>query len=167
MFNKMQYKSCHLNIFYRKRKKTHLIRPLLILNRFQTLKISIFLRLPIYVDPTNKLINLRRNRLRHQIIPIFKTFFNPKINIALSRVISIINCENSYFTNHLRSIEKFIKFKKFNLQTLEKMQNKKWLIFLPKALQKKFYKLLLNSNFKSLTFSEIEFLLKLKILFFK
>nr|ANG44457.1 tRNA-Ile lysidine synthase [Ostreobium sp. OS1B] len=163
----MQSNIRNLNIFYIKREKTRLIRPLLVLNRFQILKISIFFRLPIYVDSTNKLVNLRRNRLRHQIIPIFKTFFNPRINIALSRVISIINCENSYFTNHLKNIEKFIKLKKFNLQTLDKIQNKKWLIFLPKALQKKFYKILLNSNFKSLTFSEIEFLLRLNILFFK
>lgn len=162
----MRYNNHRLNIFYRKREKISLIRPLLVINRFQTLKICVFLSLPVYIDSTNKLINFRRNRLRHQILPLFKVFFNPRIDIALNRVISIINCENNYFTNHLKYIEKFIKFEKFNLKTLKKIQNKKWIIFLPKALQKKIYKRLLISNFKSLSFSEIDFLLRINILFF-
>ena len=163
----MQHNNDSFNIFYRKREKISLIRPLLVVNRFQVLRISAFLRLPVYIDSTNKLINFRRSRLRYQIVPLFKIFFNPKINVALDRVIAITNCENSYFTNHLKNIEKFIKLKKFGFKTLEKTQNKKWLIFLPKALQKKLYKYLLISNFKSLTFGEIEFLLRLNILIFK
>lgn len=163
----MQHNKDSFNIFYRKREKISLIRPLLVVNRFQVLSISDFLRLPVYIDSTNKLINFRRSRLRYQIVPLFKVFFNPKINVALDRAITMINCENSYFTNHLKNIEKFIKFKKFGLKTLEKIQNKKWLIFLPKTLQKKLYKYLLVSNFKSLTFGEIEFLLRLNILIFK
>lgn len=163
----MQYDNHNLNIFYTKREKVYLIRPLLAFNRFQILKMCIFFRLPIYLDFTNKLINFRRNRLRYQIIPLFKVFFNPKINASLSKFLSIINCENDYFTNHLKNIEKFVKLRKLNLKTLKKIHTKKWFIFLPKALQKKFYKQLLTSHFKSSTFEEIEFLLRLNILFFK
>lgn len=163
----MQYDNHNLNIFYTKREKVYLIRPLLAFNRFQILKMCIFFRSPIYLDFTNKLINFRRNRLRYQIIPLFKVFFNPKINASLSRFLSIINCENDYFTNHLKSIEKFVKLRKLNLKTLKKIHTKKWFIFLPKALQKKFYKQLLTSHFKYSTFEEIEFLLRLNILFFK
>lgn len=161
----MQYNN--LNIFYTKREKIYLVRPLLAFNRFQILKMCIFFRLPIYLDFTNKLINFRRNRLRYQIIPLFKVFFNPKINASLSRFVSIINCENDYFANHLKNIEKFLKLREFNLKTLKKIYIKKWFIFLPKALQKKFYKQVLTSHFKSLAFEEIEFLLRLNILSFK
>lgn len=163
----MQYTNRSVNIFYKKREKINLIRPLLFLNRFQALRICIFFCLPIYIDSTNKLMSFRRNRLRYQIIPTLRVFFNPKINIALNKVISIANCENDYFINHLKNIEKFFKLKKFNLKNLKKIQNTKWLIFLPKALQKRIYKQLLISRFKSPNFSEIEFLLKINILFFK
>ena len=162
----MQY-SRSLNIFYRKRKKINLIRPLLILNRFQTLKIGMFFIFPIHIDSTNKLVNFRRNRLRIQILPLFKVFFNPRVDIAIDKAISIIICENNYFMNHLKYIEKHIKVKKFNFKNLKRTKEKKWLIFLPEALQKKIYKQLLISRFKSLTFSEIDFLFKINILFFK
>lgn len=156
-----------LNIFYRKRKKINLIRPLLVLNRFQTLKICAFFIFPINIDSTNKLVNFRRNRLRIQILPLFKIFFNPKVDMAIDKAISIINCENNYFTNHLKYIEKYIKVKKFKFKTLKRIKEIKWLIFLPEALQKKIYKQLLTSRFKSLTFSEIEFLFKVNVLLFK
>lgn len=162
----MQY-TYSLNIFYIKRKKINLIRPLLVLNRFQTLKICVFFIFPINIDSTNKLANFRRNRLRIQILPLFKVFFNPRVDMAINKAISIINCENNYFANHLKYIEKFIKVKKFKFKTFKKIKEKKWLIFLPEALQKKIYKQLLISRFKSLTFSEINFLLRLNILLFK
>ena len=162
----MQY-TYSLNIFYIKRKKINLIRPLLVLNRFQTLKICVFFIFPINIDSTNKLANFRRNRLRIQILPLFKVFFNPRVDMAINKAISIINCENNYFANHLKYIENFIKVKKFNFKTFKKIKEKKWLIFLPEALQKKIYKQLLISRFKSLTFSEINFLLRLNILLFK
>ena len=163
----MQYNNRIVNIFYKRREKISVIRPLLVLNRFQILKMCIFFHLPIYIDSTNKLMNFRRNRLRYQIIPLFKIFLNPKFNTALNRFISLTNCENSYFKNHVKNIRKFIKLKKLNFKDLEKIQSKKWFLFLPKALQKKFYKQLLFSNFKSLSFSEIEYLLKISIFYFK
>ena len=155
----MPYKDQKINLFYKKREKINLIRPLLVLNRFQILKMCICCHLPIYVDSTNRLTNFRRNRLRYQILPLFKIFFNPKIDVALTKFLSIINDENQYFTNFLKNINKFIKVT--NIQKL------KWVIFLPYALQRKFYQQLLISHFKSLTFNEIEFLLKLNIFLFK
>lgn len=163
----MQYNNQNLNIFYKKRKKINIVRPLLILNRLQILKMCIFWRLPIYIDSTNQLTNFRRNRLRHQIFPLFKIFFNPKIDIALTRFISIINSENNYFKNHVKNIGKFFKIKTLNSKTLKRSKKQKWLVFLPHALQRKFYQQILNSYSKSLTFSEIEFLLRINILIFK
>jgi tRNA(Ile)-lysidine synthase TilS/MesJ len=160
----MQYNNQRLSIFYIKRKKINIIRPLVILNRFQVLKTCIFLHLPLYIDSTNQLTSFRRNRLRHQIYPLFKIFFNPKIDIALARFISIFNSENIYFQNHLKNIKKFIKIKNLSFK---KIQALNWAIFLPRALQRKIYQNLLTSLFKSLTFNEIEFLLRVNIFFFK
>ena len=162
----MQY-SHSLNIFYKKRKKISLIRPLLILNRFQTLKVCAFFIFPINIDSTNKLVNFRRNRLRIQILPLFKVFFNPRVDMAIDKAISIMACENNYFKNHLKYVEKYIKVKKFKFKTLKRIKERQWLCFLPEALQKKIYKQLLTSRFKSLTFSEIDFLFKVNVLLFK
>ena len=99
----MKYNDQKFNIFYKKRKKIIIIRPLLVLNRLQILKVCTFLHLPIYIDSTNQLTNFRRNRLRHQILPLLKIFFNPKIDVVLTRFISIVNSENIYFNNHLKN----------------------------------------------------------------
>lgn len=160
----MKYKAKKFNLFYKKRKKIHIIRPFLMLNRLHILKICIFLRLPLFIDATNQLTNFRRNRLRHQIFPLFKIFFNPKIDVALARFIEINNSETTYFNSHLKNIKKFIQMKNFNSK---KIQTLKWVIFLPKALQRKFYQSLLTSSTKSLTFNEIEFLIRLNIGVFK
>lgn len=160
----MQYNAQKFHVFYKKRKKINIIRPLLALNRLQILKICVFLRLPLYIDTTNQITNFRRNRLRHQICPIFKTFFNPKIDMALARFISINSSENIYFNNHLKNITKFIQIKNLNCKKIKIL---KWVVLLPYALQRKFYQSLLISRFKSLTFNEIEFLLWINIRLFK
>ena len=160
----MQYNTQKFHVFYKKRKKINIIRPLIALNRLQILKICVFLRLPLYIDTTNQVTNFRRNRLRHQICPIFKIFFNPKIDMALARFISINNSENIYFNNHLKNITKFIQIKNLNCKKIKIL---KWVVLLPSALQRKFYQSLLISRFKSLTFNEIEFLLWINIRLFK
>lgn len=159
----MRYINRRLRIFYKKREKINIARPLLTLNRLQISKICIFLNLPICVDSTNQLINFRRNRLRRQVFPLFKIFFNPKIDLALTKFISIINTENDYFSNHLKNIEKIVKIRELHSQSVRKNYNPKWLIFLPHALQRKFYQKLLIYHFKTLTYREIEFLLKINI----
>ena len=153
-----------IRIFYRKRECIKLIRPLLSLNRLQILKICVFYNLPIYIDSTNQQVNFRRNRIRHQVYPILKIFFNPKMDFALMRLLSIINSEENYFRSHLKILEKYIKGRKI---FLNKNLGGKWIIFLPNALQRKLYQRLLISNFKSLTFDEVEFLLRLNICNFK
>lgn len=156
----MKYSYQSFSIFYKTRKKVTLLRPLLILNRLQILKICTYYRLPICIDYTNQLTSFRRNRLRHQIFPILRTFFNPNIDQALKRFLSLTKTENDYFSNHLKDIQKFIQLNKFDLK---KNLKPKWICFLPIALQRKFYQKLLISSFRSLTFNEVEFLLRKNI----
>ena len=160
----MEYSYQTFSIFYKRRKKVTLLRPLLILNRLQILKVCTFYRLPICIDYTNQLTRFRRNRLRHQICPILRTFFNPNLDVALTRLLSLIKTENDYFLNHLKNIQKFIQLNNFNSQ--ENLRPK-WICFLPIALQRKFYQKLLTSSFRYLTFNEIEFLLRKNIFLLK
>ena len=69
-----------------------LTRPLLIFNRNETLEICKEFNLPIWVDPSNENINLTRNRIRKEILPILNSIYKG----ADSRIAKIANRLESY-----------------------------------------------------------------------
>ena len=69
-----------------------LARPLLIFNRNETLEICKEFNLPIWVDPSNENMNLTRNRIRKEILPILNSIYNG----ADSRIASLANRLESY-----------------------------------------------------------------------
>lgn len=156
-------KKIKINIFYRKRKQIKIIRPLLALNRFEVLKLCIFWELPIYIDLSNSSMNFRRNRIRHQLLPALRTFFNPKIDLALIKFIKIVNFENQYFDQQIKVVKNFFKIKYFNFQFLNTSSSPKWLVYLPHTLKQRLYYQLLKFHFKSLTFDEIQFFKKIEL----
>ena len=52
-----------------------LARPLLIFNRNETLEICKEFNLPIWIDPSNENINLTRNKIRKEILPILNSIY--------------------------------------------------------------------------------------------
>ena len=154
-------------IFYQKRKKIQLIRPLLNINRFEVFKLSSFWLLPVCVDPTNKFIYFRRNRLRYQVFPILRTFFNPQLNNAFFRYIETLNSERQYFDFKLHEAKNVLQIQRINFLNIKSKNSKspKFFTYLPVNLQKKFYRQLLISYFKNITFTEIDFLFRLSIFY--
>lgn len=152
-------------IFYKKIKKIQLIRPVIILSRFETFKLSQFWSLPINIDSTNKLTIFRRNRIRHQILPTLKFFFNPKMDQAFLRFINDINLDTTYFNKQVKENENFIRLHKFRFKKskIEKIKVRKFFAYLPKNLQKKIYKKTLKIYLKNITSQEINSILELKI----
>ena len=69
-----------------------LVRPLLIFNRNETLNICKELDLPIWIDPSNDNINITRNRIRKEILPILNSIYKG----ADSRIASLANRMESY-----------------------------------------------------------------------
>jgi tRNA(Ile)-lysidine synthase len=69
-----------------------LTRPLLIFNRNETLEICKEFNLPIWVDPSNENINLTRNRIRKEILPILNSIYKG----ADSRIAAVANRLESY-----------------------------------------------------------------------
>jgi len=67
-------------------KQIFLLRPLLDVNREEIYVLCKQLNLPIWSDSTNYIYQIERNRLRYELIPYIKNFFNKKIekNILLS-----------------------------------------------------------------------------------
>ena len=150
-------------IFYKKQRKIKLKRPNLALNRAETFKLSLFWTLPIILDSTNQLMNFKRNKLRYQILPILKLFFNPKLEEALIKFIFELNLEKKYFSQKIKESEAFIKL--YRLKYKKKNINKVKIFFtyLPLSLKKQIYKKALYSYLKNVNYYEINFLLKFNI----
>ena len=69
-----------------------LARPLLIFDRSETIEICKEFNLPIWVDPSNEDINLTRNKIRKEILPILNSIYKG----ADSRIASLANRLESY-----------------------------------------------------------------------
>jgi len=69
-----------------------LARPLLIFNRNETLEICKELNLPIWIDPSNENIQLTRNKIRKEVLPILNSMYKG----ADSRIASLANRLESY-----------------------------------------------------------------------
>ena len=83
-----------------------LARPLLIFNREETLEICKEFNLPIWFDPSNENINLTRNRIRKEILPILNSIYKN----ADSRIASLANRLESYNDDQKVFAEIAIKF---------------------------------------------------------
>ncbi len=69
-----------------------LARPLLIFNRDETLEICKEFDLPIWIDPSNENINLTRNKIRKEVLPILNSIYKG----ADTRIASLANRLESY-----------------------------------------------------------------------
>ena len=68
------------------KKRISLARPLLILNRYETKRLCQIWKLPVYPDQTNEELLFSRNRVRKQLMPMLRSFFNPQIDAVLSHL---------------------------------------------------------------------------------
>ena len=78
------------------KNKRVVIRPILFLNRFDLKKLCEYWQLPLYPDKSNQKIKYYRNRIRKQLLPTLRFFFNPKIDTILFQFTEISNAESFY-----------------------------------------------------------------------
>ena len=84
--------------FISEKENSSTIRPLLSLNRFDISKLCFFWQLPVYPDKSNQKLNFLRNRVRKQLIPLIKFFFNVRIEHVLLQFAEIFSAEDSYMS---------------------------------------------------------------------
>jgi tRNA(Ile)-lysidine synthase len=85
-----------------------IIRPIINFTREDTYWFCRCFYLPIWLDLTNYKLNLKRNRIRNEILPYISYYFNPSIYYNLSHIIDIISKENEYLQWLMYSIYKKI-----------------------------------------------------------
>ena len=134
-----------------------LVRPFLSISRFDLKKICNSWKVPLFPDQSNQKLKYQRNRIRKQILPTLRFFFNPQIDTTIFQFIEIINSEQEYMDFITARIVKEIQYKKETIVELETS----FLAVLPIALRRKIMKQFLEKIMKkSLKFFDIEKLLE-------
>jgi tRNA(Ile)-lysidine synthetase-like protein len=139
-------------------KKYFIIRPLLFITRFDLKKVCTLWKLPIYPDQTNEKLIYLRNRIRKQLLPLLRFFFNPQIDKLFLQFTEIANTEQLYLDNlSIRLLEEF-QIKRINTFEL----NLSVFNFIPLAIQRRLLKQFIDQYLvKKIKFFHIEILLKL------
>jgi tRNA(Ile)-lysidine synthase TilS/MesJ len=140
-------------------KNTHLIivRPLGSIHRYDIQQTCLLWKMPVYPDQSNQKLYFMRNRLRNQVLPTFRFFFNTKTDRVLYQFIGIKEAEHFYFNLVVQKILNNVKIKQQKNVAL----NIKFLQTLPLAIQRRVLKFILKDCIKlSLSFYHIESILK-------
>lgn len=94
----------YAHLFYKSiktNKNFHLklVRPLLNITRKQIgYEISQW-EIPVISDPTNQKLEIRRNRIRNQLLPFLRKYFNPKIDFVLNNLADVVHFDLLYLEN--------------------------------------------------------------------
>lgn len=107
LFTKLKYiKRFDCFSFFFNRKKLYLIRPLLESTRTEIRNVFNIWEFPSWPDLSNKELKIKRNRIRHRLIPYIRLHFNPNIDQTLVRWSEIVQSETFYLeelTNYILS----------------------------------------------------------------
>lgn len=91
---KKTYTVLIFNFFF---SKKNILRPLLIFHRTDITLFSKKYLLPIISDPSNEKLCWSRNRIRHQLFPLLRFFFNPNSEYVLNNFLETSLEEQNYF----------------------------------------------------------------------
>lgn len=78
-----------------------IVRPLIHLKRSQIIAYTVAKKLPYVTDASNDDLTLRRNRIRHQLIPALENNYNPRIVDSLDRLAAILRDEEQWIEDCL------------------------------------------------------------------
>ena len=142
------------------KKKCFIIRPLLFITRFDLKKVCVLWELPIYPDQTNEKLIYFRNRIRKQLLPLLRFFFNPQIDKLFLQFTEIVNTEQLYLDTLSISLLEEFQINKRNTFEL----NLSTFNFIPLAIQRRLLKQFIDQYLvKKIKFFHIQILLKLLI----
>ena len=132
-----------------------LVRPFLSLTRFDLKKICNSWKIPLFPDQSNQKLKYQRNRIRKQILPTLRFFFNPQIDTTLYQFIEIINSEQEYMDFITARIVNEIQI--YQKQTIVELETS-FINVLPLPIRRKVIKqfLMRFAHKKNLKFFDVE-----------
>nr|YP_009105393.1 hypothetical chloroplast RF62 [Koliella longiseta]AIT94037.1 hypothetical chloroplast RF62 [Koliella longiseta] len=144
------------NWYEKNTKQSFVVRPLLFITRFDLKKVCAFWHLPVYPDQTNEKLVYFRNRVRKQLLPLLRFFFNPQIDKLFLQFAEIANTEQLYLDGLTTHLQEEFQIKKTNTFEL----NLSVFHFLPIAIQRRLLKQFLDQYFtKQIKFFHIQILI--------
>lgn len=93
----------------------YLLRPFFLVNRIELKRFLNLLELPVFPDKSNFSFIYKRNRIRQQIFPLLKTFFNKQIDLSFVKLITLISKNQEELVNDFRPLYNKIILKHNNL----------------------------------------------------
>nr|YP_010732282.1 hypothetical chloroplast RF62 [Watanabea sichuanensis]WDY13196.1 hypothetical chloroplast RF62 [Watanabea sichuanensis] len=90
-----------------KKKAYKIVRPMLSCSRAELTSLCHAWRLPVYPDQSNDFTEYSRNRIRKQLLPAIRLFFNPKVENVIFQFTEIIADEQFFITktvDHLLTV---------------------------------------------------------------
>lgn len=87
-------------------RRIALVRPLLDISRKDLREFCEIERLPLWPDPSNFSMEIRRNKIRHQLLPFLRENFQASIDKSLSRWAEIVSGEDAFLEDLCNSIRK-------------------------------------------------------------
>nr|NP_038397.1 hypothetical chloroplast RF62 [Mesostigma viride]Q9MUR3.1 RecName: Full=tRNA(Ile)-lysidine synthase, chloroplastic; AltName: Full=tRNA(Ile)-2-lysyl-cytidine synthase; AltName: Full=tRNA(Ile)-lysidine synthetase [Mesostigma viride]AAF43838.1 hypothetical chloroplast RF62 [Mesostigma viride]WKT08225.1 hypothetical chloroplast RF62 [Mesostigma viride] len=94
----------------------NIVRPLLNTTRFELKNFVKEIHLPLWPDTSNQSLFFKRNRIRKQLLPYLRKYFNPKVDKVIAQFAEIIHDESFYMENVTQIIEKQLFFGSKNIQ---------------------------------------------------
>jgi tRNA(Ile)-lysidine synthase len=156
----IDFKKSYTSCLYPSKGSFSLIRPLLGFNRYEIHVLTQAYYLPLIIDKTNFKFQYFRNRVRHQLLPLLRFYFNPRIDLTLTRFIQILLPELNFINFLSLKILTKIQFKKIKNKTLS--INRSFFILLPSSLKKRILiSLLKDLKSENISFDLLEKILKL------
>lgn len=69
------------------------------LNRYEVYRLVNYFKLPVWVDQTNFSMRHSRNRIRYQLLPLLRFYFNRNVDISLTKFMNILSDEITFLEN--------------------------------------------------------------------
>lgn len=144
-------------IYTRSPVTTTLVRPLLNLTRAEIRCETQKRGLPLCIDPSNYQLRFQRNRIRHQLLPYLRTYFNPNIDLILQKLADIVEFEVIYIDAVIESLYQSSSKNYGQESQLCTQFSLPCLRVLPIGLQRRMLKKILSIyGISSLNFNQIE-----------
>ena len=76
--------------------KIELIRPLLAVSKAALIEYAASGKLPFREDASNASLDIQRNRVRHELLPLLRKSYQPGLDRTIPRVMEILSAENEF-----------------------------------------------------------------------
>ena len=150
----------NLTLFKKLNKKVAILRPLINFSKYEISWFCRLFHLPIWSDMTNYNFSMRRNRIRHELIPYLQNYFNPQIKQSIAKFINLCAQENEYIKENTIKLYILITHKRIISLNLSKL--KKQHRVLKKRVIKLFFYYHFNKQINNYLINKILILYKLQ-----